>query len=313
MSDPTASRTLWTYFDDELFIVSNSQRAVTLYAGRFDFQPAVVPWLLATGTLGPGLSYNRHLDVLPPASSLLLDKVAWTLRRTEGEIRFAPADRPHEAHRAAVDAALDATLAAFGPEEAQHTILALSGGADSRAIGALLARLRPGVRWKSFTGGPAAARNVPGTDVHVAAQAAARIGTEHRFVANRTSSEPIGTIIERFLLASEGRIDHLGGYLDGLEQFRALAADGIDTIIRGDTCFGGPIWEPAGSELAMRQTISLLICSDIANLRPHLAAFGLAGHALPAAFARQEGESSAQLARPTLSHIPRAMRALGAD
>ena len=138
------------------------------------------------------------------------------------------------------------------------------------------------MRWKSFTGGPAAARNVPGTDVHVAAQAAARIGTEHRFVANRTSSEPIGTIIERFLLASEGRIDHLGGYLDGLEQFRALAADGIDTIIRGDTCFGGPIWEPAGSELAMRQTISLLICSDIANLRPHLAAFGLAGHALPA-------------------------------
>jgi hypothetical protein len=291
VSDPAASRSLWYYFDDELFIVSNSQRAVTLYAGRFELEPAVVPWLLSSGTLGPGLSYNRHLRVLPPASSVLLDKAAWTLERSEGEIRFAASPSPREAQRAALAAALEATLAAFGPADAPGSVLALSGGADSRAIGALLARLCPGVRWRSFTGGPAEAQEVPGTDAFVAAQVAAQIGTEHRFIANRVSPEPIETVIERFVLASEGRVDHLGGYLDGLAQFRTLAAAGAETLIRGDTCFGGPVFEPGDSELAMRQTISLLLCGEIAELRPHLAEAGLADHALPASLARAPGES----------------------
>jgi hypothetical protein len=290
VSDPAGSRSLWYYLDDALFVASNSQRAVTLYAGRFELEPEVVPWLLASGTLGPGLSYNRHLAALPPASSVTLDKAAWTPRLRTGEIRFAPASRPREAERAALAGALEATLAAFGPEDAPRSFLALSGGADSRAIGAVLARLRPGVRWRSFTGGPAEAQAVPGTDAYVAARVAERLGTEHRFIANRVSLEPIETVIERFVLASEGRIDHLGGYLDGLEQFRALAADGAETIIRGDTCFGGPVFEPADSERAMRRTISLLFCGEIASLRPHLAG-RLSGHALPAAFARHPGES----------------------
>jgi hypothetical protein len=291
VSDPAASRSLWYYLDEELFVVSNSQRAVTLYAGRFELEPRVVPWLLASGTLGPGLSYNRHLGVLPPASSVTLDKAAWTLRRTEGGFRFAALPRPREAQRAALADALEATLAAFGPEDARHTVVALSGGADSRAIAALLVRLRPGVRWRSFTGGPAEALEVEGTDAWVAARVAARIGTEHRFIANRVSPEPIETVIDRFVLASEGRVDHLGGYLDGLAQFRTLAAAGAETIIRGDTCFGGPVFAPADSERAMRQTISLLLCGELASLRPHLDGPGLAGHALPAALVRLPGES----------------------
>lgn len=291
VSDPTASRTLWYYFDDEVFVVSNSQRMITLYVGRFAFDPAVVPWILATGALGFGMSYSRHLRILPPASGALLDKAAWSLRLTEGEIRFAADPRPPEAHRGALRAALDDTLAAFGPEDARRAIISLSGGADSRAIAALLARAGPARRWRSLSGGPEEAQRTPNTDAFVAAQVAARLGLDHRYIATHDSNEPSETIINRFILASEGRVDHLEGYLDGLVNFRALAAEGIEVMIRGDTCFGGPRWAPAESDLAMRRTISLLLCGEIVNLQPRLAAFGLEGQAIPEALARRDGES----------------------
>ena len=291
VTDPAGGRSLWYYFDDEVFVVSNSQRAITLYIGRFEFEPAVVPWLLATGALGLGMSYSRHLRVLPPASSLLLDKAAWTLRADRGRDPFRRGPPPPRGASPALRAALDDTLASFGPEDARHAIVSLSGGADSRAIAALLMRARPGPRWRSLTGGPAEASRMPNTDVFIAAQVAARLGTDHRFIATRDSPEPIETIIDRFVLASEGRVDHLEGYLDGLAHFRAFAAEGIEVIIRGDTCFGGPRWEPADSALAMRRTISLLLCGEIANLQPRLEAFGLGGQAIPEPLARRDGES----------------------
>lgn len=292
VSDPAGSRSLWYYFDEARFVVSNSQRAITLYTGRFDLEPQVVPWLLATGALGLGMSYNRHLRALPPASSVCVDAARWTLRRTEGAIDFAEASGSPAEAKAAMREAIEATLASFGPEEAPRMGLALSGGADSRAIAAALQRAAPpGLRWQSFTGGPAEGQRMPETDVFIAAQVAAALGTRHRFIATHRSTEPVETVIDRFILASEGRVDHLGGYLDGLVQFPALAAQGIEVIIRGDTCFGGPPWRPAESELAMRQTIGLLRCHEIATLAPLLDRFGLPDLDLPAILARRPAES----------------------
>lgn len=292
LSDPAASRSLWYYFDPEMFVVSNSQRAVTLYTGRFALDPEAAPWLLATGALGPGLSYNRHLRMLPPASRVLLDKADWTLRRTEGEIGFEPVARSPEAAAAAMREAIEATMASFRSEEAARMSLALSGGADSRTIGALLQRdAPPGLAWSSFTGGPAEGVDLPETDVAVAARVAEAIGTRHRFIATHSSPEPVETVIDRYILAAEGRVDHLGGYLDGLALLDRLAADGVEVIIRGDTCFGGPPWQPANSELAMRRTLGLLRLSETQPLAGRMARFGLADQALPPRLDRRPGES----------------------
>ena len=102
VSDPAGSRMLWYYFDDDQFVVSNSERAITLYTGRFDFEPAVVPWVVSTGTRGPGQSYNRHLRLLPPAGTARLDKAAWTLdcKRTADPLRRGP-PQPRGAPRSA--------------------------------------------------------------------------------------------------------------------------------------------------------------------------------------------------------------------
>lgn len=292
VSDPACSRSLWYHFDDELFVVSNSQRAITLYTGCFALEPQAAAWILTTGALGPGRSYNRHLRMLPPASSALVDKARWTLRLTEGAISFTAEPRPAAAARTAIRAAIETTLASFGPEDAERMSLALSGGADSRTIGAVLQRTAPpGRRWRSFTGGPEEGQRMPGTEVYIATQVAAQLGTRHRFIATHRSPEPVETVIDRYILASEGRVDHLAGYIDGFVQFRDLAADGVEAIIRGDTCFGGPPWQPADSELAMRRTLGLLRGSEIATLAPLLGRFGLADLAIPEALARRPEES----------------------
>lgn len=291
-TDPTAGRSLWVYFDEELFVVSNSQRAATIYAGRFEFDPEVAPWILATGALGLGQSYSRLLRPLPPASRAVLDKAEWRLRWTEGADPFAPRPdlvaAPAGERRAALDTALRETMADFSPEEAPRMTLSLSGGADSRAIAALLPR---GTRWRSASGGPAGAERLADTDAGVAAQVAAALGFEHRFLPVFAAPEPIETVITRFVLASEGRVDHLEGYLDGLAHHHALARDGTEALIRGDTGLGGPVFHPADSELAARATIGLLTCRDLACLAPRADAFGLAGQSLPETLARAPGES----------------------
>ncbi len=288
-SDPTASRALWVYFDADLFVVSNSQRAITLYAGRFQFDPEVGPWILSTGALGLGQSYGRHLRPLPPAGCVTLDKAAWRIRWTRGALRFAP-EPDAGARRAALRDGLTGTLADFGAADAGRSILSLSGGADSRAIAALLARGGAG-RWRSVSGGPAGAEHLADTDAGVGGAVAATLGLRHRFLPVFASPEPIEAVIERFVLASEGRIDHLEGYLDGLAHLRDLAEDGTELLIRGDTCLGGPAWQPPESELAARGTIGLLTCADLADLGPRAAAFGLAGQRPPAALERRADES----------------------
>ena len=167
VSDPAGSRMLWYCKDDGLFVVSNSERAATMYAGRFELNRDVVPWMVSTGTRGLFTSYNRHLRQLPPAAVARLDKRSWHLEVTAGEIRFAEVVRSDAEHLAALDAALAATFASFGPQDARQAAISLSGGVDSRALAIYLTR-DEAAAWKSFTVGSRAAFALADSDVSAA-------------------------------------------------------------------------------------------------------------------------------------------------
>ena len=210
VSDPAGSRMLWYYFDDDQFVVSNSERAITLYTGRFDFEPAVVPWVVSTGTRGPGQSYNRHLRLLPPAGTARLDKAAWTLDVSGPPIRFAEVRRSREEHLAALEAALSETFAAFGEADTEHAILALSGGTDSRALAAFL----------GSTAGQALEqlqrRHARGRQDAGERRRHRRHGRGRPRVRATATSPPAPPpprrsrpCLERFVIAGEGRHDHL--------------------------------------------------------------------------------------------------------
>jgi hypothetical protein len=75
----------------------------------------------------------------------------------------------------------------------------------------------------------------------------------------------------------------------GSDTYRELFAAGTCMILRGDEGFG---WKPvAQTETGIGRTMELLLCGEIPQLKPHLAAFGLDGHAFPPSLERRSGET----------------------
>ena len=287
--DSSGMRSLWCYLDDRMFVVSNSQRAATMYVGRFAFNRDVAPWLISTGSLGPDLSYNRHLRPLAPGAVARLDRAAWSLSIATPEIRFTPAARSEAEHLDAAEAAISATLAGLGSARAETTVISLSGGCDSRLIANLLHKARPEIAWRSFSSGPAASPGTPGSDPAIAAEVARRFGFRHRFFVNDESDEPVETRLDRFLLCSEGRIDHFKAYAGGMSLFKTLFDEGFTEVVRGDQALGGPAIE--ANELSARRSLNFLLCREIEGLSGRLAEFGLDGQTLPDRFDRREDEN----------------------
>ncbi|MFO1144083.1 MAG: asparagine synthase-related protein [Amaricoccus sp.] len=287
VSDPAGSRMLWYLHDDDLFVVSNSERAITMYSGRFALNRGVVPWVVSTGTRGLGASYNSHLRLLPPAAVASLDKATWRLEVAAEDIRFVETPGSREERLADLDEALARTFASFGAEDSAHAVISLSGGCDSRALAAYLGR-DVAAGWRSYSIGSKEAVALPGSDASIAARVAAALGLRHRTIVSDPGTVSIGDLARRFVISGEGRHDGLIR-LDSGSELQRMSTEGVAAIIRGDEGFG---WKPvAPTGLSVRMSMDLLLCGDIANLKPHLAAFGLDGHELPEELRRGPDES----------------------
>jgi hypothetical protein len=77
----------------------------------------------------------------------------------------------------------------------------------------------------------------PCSDAAVATQLARLVGAPHRFVALDDDPPPAETVLERFVVNTEGRIDRLAGYADGFRLWADMAADGWGGVVRGDNPF----------------------------------------------------------------------------
>src|SRR5690606_38234841 len=73
-SDLVASRTVWYYLDEDTFIASSSQRMIIAALQRFDINTQAIVWMLSTGSLGPGHSWDRHIRQLAPDTVLSVRK-----------------------------------------------------------------------------------------------------------------------------------------------------------------------------------------------------------------------------------------------
>ncbi len=289
LSDAAGSRTIWYYFDSELFIASTSQRAIIMFLGNFIIDEKVIPWMLSTGTLGPELSWDRRLKRLQADSSVLLNKKNWTLSVSQNPIEFSPKARTKDDHKALLTEVIKKTIATMDTIDLGKWILSLSGGYDSRA---LLCFINKQVKipkgFKSVTWGLKKSIYEDGTDAKVANNLATKLGLRHDYYPTDMSDEPIEIIINRFIQCGEGRIDHLSGYMDGLDMWRKFHAEGVSGIIRGDIGFKK---SPLFSERAVRLGLGCAFCSDIWNLRNITKDFGLSVQELPEFLKRGKNES----------------------
>jgi hypothetical protein len=290
VSDPAGVRTIWYLLTDDLFIASTSQRAIIMMVGSLEFDERVIPWMLSTGAMGPEHSWDKRIRRLQPASTVVLDKKQWTLDcKMHCEVRFEPDDRPADVHEREIRDALEATFATLGRLTWPEWALPLSGGSDSRCMLCLIgSQIGMPDGFRTVTWGIGSSRTRKGNDALVAGQVAEALGVRNDYLLTELSSEPAETMMDRYIVSGEGRIDHFGAYADGLDIWRRLYDDGIRGIIRGDSCFG---YVKVTSELGTRLCVEGAVCSDFENLKHVPAMLGQPEHRLPDNLQRQERET----------------------
>ena len=133
VSDPVASRTIWYYLDENLFIASTSQRAIVMFIGSFEFDERMIPWVLSTGSLGPVFSWDKRIKRVPADSSIILNKDEWSVSAKSNPIEFNLVKRSDEQHESQLRESLKTTFKSLNLDYSNWA-LPLSGGYDSRGI-----------------------------------------------------------------------------------------------------------------------------------------------------------------------------------
>lgn len=288
-SDVVASRTIWYVQTDDVFIASTSQRAIVHFLREFKPDKTAFLWMLSSGTLGPDASWDSRIQRLGPNARLVLDRSRWKLRVEHESIDFDPLDLPVEEHRARLQNALKDTFDRFEPDH-RKWILLLSGGYDSRGV---LLSLKDRQKYKCITWGLESSLLDKRNDAYISKSLAEHFDLDHQYFAMDVSSdEPLPTIFDRFLVAGEGRIDHIAGYMDGFEIWKQIFEMGYSGVIRGDHGFG---WKPRRSISNLRCSIGAALFSDYHNLKsPAEVALGNMGtQTWPKHLQQREGESLA--------------------
>lgn len=289
VSDVVSSRTIWYFKNDDLFVASTSQRAIIAIIGSFKFNEAVLPWLMSSGSTGPLHSWDTRLKMVLPNSSITLDRENWTLTENVEEVNFSKEQNGDLSDEKNFYESLIETFRSLKLDFNKWGLL-LSGGYDSRSILIFLQLISNKVdTLKTITWGLSKVENKPGNDAFVAKKLAAYFNVPHQYYTTDLSNEPIGEIFERFLVCGEGRIDHLGGYLDGFKIWKSLYEDHVKGIIRGDVGFNEMV--PISSETTFK-LLGMPLCSDYLNLRNY-EAFGMVKQEFPTSFLIKEGESLA--------------------
>lgn len=292
-TDIFATRTVWYFHSDDLFIAANSQRAIVYLLGNFELNRMVIPWLMSSGTLGPGLSWDRRICCMQGGSRLLLNRKTWELSLARDAARISSKNLSSTEHLSQLKSAIDSTFTSMSIHDIEKWLLPLSGGYDSRAI--LLALkvhwpdLKNQKQISTVTWGLRSALGDATSDASVAKVLAEKYGVENTYYHTDVSSEPIEFIVDRFLGNGEGRIDHLGAYMDGFGIWRRIFEENYDGVIRGDEAFGSAAakwsWEIYGN-------MGVKLLQDFDNMIPLLDAMGSYEQQIPLELKRQPDEST---------------------
>jgi hypothetical protein len=235
VSDAVGTRTLWYAQTSDELVVSTSQRAIVMWLKSYDCNVDAFAWQVSSGTLGPGLSWDRRIHALPPASRFTFDGRTWSGALATEPVEYRPPPGPPELQRAELHDAITETFRHL-KLDTEHGALALSGGYDSRMI-LLMLKDRP-APLHTVTWGRRGAPDDRGNDASIARQLAETMHTHHSYFELELPPEHVDEVLERFVRLGEGRTESLSGYLDGFAVFKALHEAGLSHLFRGDEAFG---------------------------------------------------------------------------
>ena len=242
--------------------------------------------MLSSGTLGPRLSWDNRVKCLGANARLLLNRSSWELTARKEDVYFTPEALTEVEHEKKLKEALKYTFEHLNLDF-KKWVLPLSGGYDSRAI--LLYLLRNQQNLKCITWGLKSSLVDKNNDAYIARSLAEYYKLEHVYLETDISSnEPIETIFNRFLVAGEGRIDNISGYMNGFRIWKHIYEFGYQGIIRGDEAFG---CFAVSTPRDVYMNMGLIINTDYENLNPIKDIFNEYDQRRPAFLEKREKES----------------------
>lgn len=278
VTDIACTRAVWYYKDDAIFIASTSQRAIIAITGQFEFDKRNIPWMLSAGTLAPSLSWSKNIHFAEPFGTILLNRKTWDLTVNSVVPEFNISALPDKEIKGHFKKTLLHSFNTIDVDLSKWT-LPISGGYDSRGIACLLKEIGKDItHLNTITWGTEASSHIKSSDGYLGGEAAKALGMEHKFWATDDMQESLEKIFERFIKCCEGRIDHIGGYSDGMAIWKNIFDTGKHGIIRGDECFGGP---PCNSFLRSRLINECKICADFSNLENFEENYGYEKQVIP--------------------------------
>src|SRR5688572_7350376 len=234
VSDWSGTRTIWYTQTSDQFLASTSQRAIVMWLQSYHRNADVFAWQLSSGTLGPGLSWDRRIRALPPASRLLFDRETWSAKLHSAPVEYRPSTEPPERLRAELRDAIAETFRGLDLDT-ERGVLALSGGYDSRMI---LVVLKDRPRLHTVTWGRRSALADRGSDASIAEQLSLKTRTFHAYYEIDIAARGVGQALDRFVRLGEGRVENISGYIDGFAVWKRLHERGWSILFRGDEAFG---------------------------------------------------------------------------
>ncbi len=231
LSDFIGSNTVYYYYYKDKYIISNSIRAIVMLLGSFVLNNEVISWYISCGNMGPLLCWDKRIKVLPYNSKIYIKNNQ--LKIILGE-RFSFNKKTNEKQKIklTIKNIIDNILENINFNKNERWIIPLSGGYDSRYLMLFYKNKFDYITW-----GLKDNENKKGTDANISNLLKCKYKLNHLY-ENVNPVEDFNNFLDNFVSISEGRVDHIFGYLDNFNIWKELYNKNYDGIIRGDENFG---------------------------------------------------------------------------
>lgn len=263
--DQFGSRTLWYYYDENILIVSTSQRAIVALKSTFKLNQAAIAWYLSSGCQGPFISWDQEIIQALPNLEYKLDVGNWSFDSIQKQDMSLPCSGSTKLseylkiYEKQVTKSLKQIINEYANDQ---VLLPLSGGLDSRLLLAFSKKAGLTDKMTLANWGVDTPANIF-DDKKAANQIASSYGKNLLDKYLPVSIDGYDKFFEHFAEASEGRIDHFNAFTDDFKMWDDFFQSGYRTVIRGDIPY------PTGvciNQNQIRAKMGLELLSDYANV-----------------------------------------------
>ena len=261
LTDYQATSTIWYYLDDNMFIVSSSQRVIISIIGDFQIDNNTVSWMISSGTLGPENSWDKRIKGIKPASIILLNRNTWELKYITKEIRFDIEQKRLEYYNKKYFSVVNDVIRSM-PVNIKY-VQPLTGGYDSRLI--LFSFLENGKKANKYiTFGLKESESIKYSDADIAHKLARKYSLNWKYFHTNYKSERPEDFFDLFLSLGEGRLDNVERFSDGFNMWQNLFEQKYQVVIIGSEGFRSQNYYKNEKFILLQKR--LILIKDIKNV-----------------------------------------------